>query len=312
MYFTDERGAWPWGTGPARAEPPRPPPLPPGRLVDVPLRGEMMVRDQPADAPAGTAGAPAILLLHGWTLCADVNWFGLYATVARHGRVLAMDVRGHGRGIRSGQPFTLEAAADDAAALLAHLGAGPAIVVGYSMGGSIALLMRRRHPESVAGLVLQSTALRWRVAWDERILWRSMGAMEYGLRLGLADRVIGRYLSAAAHQNPGLGPVLPWLQAEAFRGSPADIADAGRALSRFDARSYAPEVDVPTTVIVSRNDRLLSPDRQRELAAAIPGARTIEAGFGHNGWLVEPDRVGEAIGTAVGTVTEQVEFDHRV
>lgn len=143
----------------AQAEPPLPPPLPPGRMVDVPKRGEMFVRDV---AATGETGGPTILLLHGWTLCADLNWFALYAALARHGRVLAMDVRGHGRGLRSEQRFTLEAAADDAAALLAHLGLAPAIVVGYSMGGSIGMLMWRRHPATVAGLVLQSTALQWR------------------------------------------------------------------------------------------------------------------------------------------------------
>ncbi len=103
----------------AQAEPPLPPPLPPGRLVAVPKRGETLVRELagPADP-----GAPTILLLHGWTLCADLNWYAFYAALARHGRVLAMDVRGHGRGIRSEQRFTLEDAADDAVALLAHLG----------------------------------------------------------------------------------------------------------------------------------------------------------------------------------------------
>jgi len=285
----------------AQAEPPLPPPLPPGRFVDVPGRGEMMIREL---APARETTAPTILLLHGWTLCADLNWFAMYAAAARHGRVLAMDVRGHGRGLRSEQRFTLEAAADDASALLDLLGAGPAIVVGYSMGGSIGLLMWRRHPESVAGLVLQSTALQWRHALRERVLWSSMAGLEYVLRFGVPHGLTERYLRSAAEQNPNLQPVLPWLKAEALRGNPSDLAAAGRGLSAFDAGSYAPLVDVPTVVIVSRQDRLIYADRQRELADAIPEAKSIEIDVAHNGWLVEPDVVCDAIESALGIVAE--------
>ena len=287
----------------SQAEPPLPPPLPPGRVVHVPKRGEMLVREM---VPSSGGGSPTILLLHGWTLCADLNWFALYAALARHGRVVAMDVRGHGRGIRSEQRFTLEAAADDAAALLDELRAGPAIVVGYSMGGSIGLLLWRRHPEKVAGLVLQSTALQWRCALHERVLWSSMAALEYVLRFGVPHGLTERYLRSAAEQNPDLRPVLPWLKAEALRGNPSDLAAAGRGLSAFDARSYAGRIDVPTAVIISRNDRLVRAERQRELADTIPGAKVIEIDVAHNGWLVEPDVVCDAIETALGLVTEQL------
>lgn len=290
----------------SHAEPPLPPPLPPGHLVSVPKRGEMLVRELGA---ATVGDGPTILLLHGWTLCADLNWFAFYSALARHGRVLAMDVRGHGRGIRSEQRFTMEAAADDAAALLDHLGAAPAIVVGYSMGGSIGMLMWRRHPASVAGLVLASTALQWRSALHERVLWGSMAGLEYVLRFGVPHGLTERYLRAAAEANPDLRPVLAWLKAEAQRGSPSDVAAAGRGLSAFDARSYASGIDVPTAVIVSRRDRLIWADRQRELAGAIPGAEAIEINVAHNGWLVQPDTVCAAIETALVVVSAQLRSD---
>ncbi len=287
----------------AQAEPPIPPPLPPGRLVDVPKRGEMLIRELPGSTD--TVG-PTILLLHGWTLSSDLNWFAVYAALARHGRVVAMDVRGHGRGIRSEQRFSLEAAADDAAALLEHLDAGPAIVVGYSMGGSIGLLMWRRHPQSVAGLVLQSTALQWRAALHERVLWNSMAAVEYVLRFGVPHGLTERYLRSAAEQNPDLRPVLPWLKAESLRGNPSAIAAAGRGLSAFDARAYAPRIDVPTVVIVSKRDRLIWAGRQRELADAVPDSQVIEIDVAHNGWLVHPDVVCDAIESGLALVAERL------
>jgi hypothetical protein len=106
---------------------PLPPPLPEGRVVNVAGRGEMFVRQAP-----GPAGSPTVMLLHGWALSADLNWFaGGYEAVGRHGPVVATDIRGHGRGLRSEKPFTLEAAADDVAGLIATLGVGPSVLVGY-------------------------------------------------------------------------------------------------------------------------------------------------------------------------------------
>ena len=280
-----------------RAEVPVPPPLPEGRIVDIPGRGETLVREM-----AGPPGAPTILLLHGWTLSADLNWFTFYDAIGRHGRVLAMDIRGHGRGIRSEQRFSLDGAADDAAALLSHLDAGPAVVVGYSMGGSVALLMWRHHPETVSGLVLQSTALQWRSSLRDRLLWSSMSVVEYALRLGVPRGLTERYLRQAIEDSPGLGRYRGWVKGEMRRPDPTDIAAAGRALSAFDARSFAGEIDVPTAVVVSCRDRLVSPQRQLELAGAIPGAVAMELDIGHDGWLVRPAELAAAIDTALASV----------
>jgi len=278
-------------------EAPDPPPLPPGRLVHVPRRGEMMVREIP-----GEADQPTILLLHGWTLSADLNWFTVYDSVARHGRVLAIDQRGHGRGLRSEQPFTLEEAADDAAALLQHLGGSPAVVVGYSMGASVGLVMWKRHPETVRGLVLQSAGLQWRASPRERVLWSGMAMAEYGLRFGTPKGLTERYLRMATDQNPDLKEHLPWLKAEVRRSDPASIAAASRSLTAFDARPWAGSVDVPTVVVISRRDRLIRPRRQRDLAAAIPGAASMELDAAHNGWLVRPELVAGTLTDAVRTV----------
>jgi 3-oxoadipate enol-lactonase len=135
-------------------DPPVPPvALPPARTVLVPGRGEFFLRDSGGDGPP-------VLLVHGWMFPSDLNWAQTYGPLQRAGyRVLAMDLRGHGRGLRSSAPFRLADCADDAAGVLAALGVAPALVVGYSMGGPVAQLLARRHPERVAGIVLCATAL---------------------------------------------------------------------------------------------------------------------------------------------------------
>lgn len=99
--------------------------------------------DQPA--PDGSADQ-AVLLFHGWTSTAALNWYRCFPALSAHYRVIALDHRGHGRGIRSRLPFRLEHCADDAASLVDQLDLGPTTVVGYSMGGSVAQLMWRRAP----------------------------------------------------------------------------------------------------------------------------------------------------------------------
>ena len=64
---------------------------------------------------------PSLVLLHGWTATADLNWYACFAPLAEHFRVVAIDHRGHGRGLRSAEPFRLEQCADDVAALAREL-----------------------------------------------------------------------------------------------------------------------------------------------------------------------------------------------
>ena len=129
------------------------PPLPLGRRVELPGRGTTFVREVP-----GPPGAPVLLLLHGWMASGGLNWFRTFETLGKEFRVLAPDLRGHARGLRSGQAFRFSDCADDLAVLLGSLDCDPVVVVGYSMGGPIAQLLRRRHPDRVSGLVLSATA----------------------------------------------------------------------------------------------------------------------------------------------------------
>ena len=245
-----------------------PPYLPPSRIVALPGRGEVFVRDSGPDSGSSGDDLP-VLLLHGWTATADVNFFAAYRELAADRRVVALDHRGHGRGMRSAERFTLENCADDAAALLAELGIDQCVAVGYSMGGPISMLLARRHPHRVAGLVVQATALEWSGEWWERARWRTLAFMELGIRLGTGESVVARVLRDAARRNPELTPLRPWLASEFHRGDPRAVTDAGRALARYDARPWASALAVPTAMVVTTKDKLVPPHKQRALAAAL-------------------------------------------
>ena len=102
------------------------------------------------------------MLLHGWMASADLNWGVLYDDLVRRAigcwrSITAATAAGCGRWPRSGSSI----APPTPPACSATLEATPALVVGYSMGGAIAQLMAREHPEVVEGVVLSGTAQHW-------------------------------------------------------------------------------------------------------------------------------------------------------
>ena len=142
--------------------------------------------------------------------------------------MLAVDHRGHGRGLRSPEPFSLSDCAADAAALIAHLQIPPVLAVGYSMGGPIASLLARNHPEWVSGVVLGATAMDWS-GRRMRTFWRTMAALR--LAMGLAPESIWRRgLKAGGFPE---SQITTWTAAELSRGNSVDIAEAGRELGRY-------------------------------------------------------------------------------
>ena len=253
-----------------------PPGLPGAHIRALADRGEVFYRHHKGGRP----GRPTLLLLHGWTASADLQWFTAYEALAAEYPFVAIDHRGHGRGIRADEPFTLEDAADDAAALVQHLGVGPVVAVGYSMGGPISLLVAQRHPALASGLVLEATSLEWQSTVSDRLTWRGLMILEIFLRSRAARWLGRRAVRRLAEANPEIDPYLGWIQAEARRGDPTEIIEAGRALSHFDARPFAPRLGLPAAVVVTTEDRAVRPAKQRALAAAV-GGRVFELAGDH-------------------------------
>jgi pimeloyl-ACP methyl ester carboxylesterase len=104
------------------------------------------------------SGEP-LVLLHGG-LGATELWAPVLPALAAGRRVIAVDLQGHGRTADVDRPFRAETMADDVAALIEHLGIGQADVMGYSLGGFVALRTAIQHPQRVRRLVLVSIAIR--------------------------------------------------------------------------------------------------------------------------------------------------------
>jgi pimeloyl-ACP methyl ester carboxylesterase len=250
------------------------------RLLDVPGRGRLLVRDVPGPSDA----APAVLLLHGLGATARLNWGRCFRPLSAHFRVLSLDHRGHGSGLRTAH-FRLEQCADDAAAAMAALGVGRFVAAGYSMGGPIASLVWQRHPEQVGGLVLCATARHFvprRVARLGRATLPIAAAAARLMPEAARRRMLRRMLVRIEHPE-----LRDRVREDLLGHEPATVIQAADALTRFSSHDWIGTVDVPTAVVVTLLDELVPAVRQRKLARSIPGAEVFEVEGDHDACVRE-------------------------
>jgi pimeloyl-ACP methyl ester carboxylesterase len=105
------------------------------------------------------SGEP-VVLLHGAFMTITNNWTGWIDELSKTRKVIAVEMQGHGRTADIERDFTYENLADDVAALLEKLKIPKADLIGYSMGGGVAMQCAIRHPDNVRKVVVISSAFR--------------------------------------------------------------------------------------------------------------------------------------------------------
>lgn len=246
---------------------------------------------------------PDVVLLHGWALHGGM-WGGWIDTLAEHARLHVVDLPGHGRS-RWHEDIT------DLAGLARHvMGAVPpgAVVLGWSLGGMVALELARRHPAHIAALVLLATTPRF-VAGDG---WEHgmQGDVLDGFARGLAADYRGTVRNFLALQTLGdenAAPALRELRSKlATHGEPDTRAlQAGLGILRAaDLRDSLPRIGHPALVIAGERDRLTPPEAGRQLAMQLPAARFHCVGrAGHAPFLSHPDAVLQEVVPFLGRTT---------
>jgi pimeloyl-ACP methyl ester carboxylesterase len=101
-----------------------------------------------------------VVLLHGAFMTITNNWTGWIGELAKTRQVIAIEMQGHGRTADTPRDITNENLADDVAALLEHLKIPRADLIGYSMGGGVAMQYAIRHPDKVRKVVVISSMFR--------------------------------------------------------------------------------------------------------------------------------------------------------
>lgn len=253
----------------------------------------------------GPTGAPVVILVHGWTATADTNFAKCYRPLSRDVRVIAFDQRGHGRGIRSRWPFRLSDCADDIVAVADALGIERFVPVGYSMGGAIAQLTWKRHPDRVRGLVLCATATRFASGTESMVRVAGLGGLAAVARL--TPPSAHRRASERLYLGRKQGYWEPWAIEAASAHDWRTVLEAGAALGSFRSDAWIGGVDVPTAVVIPTADRVVPPHRQEQLAAAIPGAVAFRTAGNHLAAATSPRTFVSTLRAAVATALERPE-----
>jgi 3-oxoadipate enol-lactonase len=239
-----------------------------------------MLRDLP-----GPTGAPAIVLLHGLGVTADINFYRCYRSLGERFRVLAFDHRGHGDGIRTRRPFRLADCADDAVALADVLELDSFVPVGYSMGGAIAQHVWRRHPTRVGGIVLCATATHFNGTRLERVSFLGLGGLAVAARLTPATV---RRSVAARYRRDRHADWAAWARDQSARSDWRAVLEAAAALGRFRSDPWISGLDIPAAVALTLQDSMVPITRQRQLAASIPDVTVFPVDGDHDAVVTTP------------------------
>ncbi len=251
------------------------PVLPPGRPVRLAGRGTTFVREA-----MGPEDAPVVILLHGWGSTADLTWNRSYRALAQRHRVIALDHRGHGRGIKTHERFRLEDCADDVVALADSLNIDRFIPVGYSMGGPIASLIWRRHRSRVSGLVLCATSRRFNHTPSRRAAFAVLNGTSSLASIG-AFRSVGHLSRAAWSRRLERRGDSAWAIEQTLRHDWPQVLAAGHEIGRFDSTDWIGGVDVPAAVVATLDDEVVATPHQLALADSVAQASVHRVQGGH-------------------------------
>jgi 3-oxoadipate enol-lactonase len=267
-----------------------------GRWLDLPGRGRTWLTDVPGPAPE----SPAVILLHAVGCTGMLTWFPVITELSRKYRVVVFDQRWHGRGIVS-EHFSIRDCADDVAAVADALDLHAPVVAGYSMGSIVTQRVWRQHPERFGGLVLAATTDHFRTTGSERVFHQTMELGMGALRTLSRSKALS--VAAKATTDVLLDPsdTHQWALQEWRSTSSWAVAQAVASLGRHHSTPWLSQIDIPTAVVVTRKDKVLAPERQRGIAALIPGATVHEADCGHAGCVLDAGAFVPAFSEAVDT-----------
>jgi len=249
----------------------------------------------------GGNGKP-LLLIHGFPLDRTL-WASQVKGLADAARVIAPDLRGLGESAMPAGDVTVDAYADDLAALLDSLGVKSAVVAGLSMGGYIAFAFYRKFPARVRGLILANTKAGAdspegkKGRDDNAALAREKGAGAIG------ERMLPKMLTPKAlAERPDLKKSVSDMMAR--QPVPGVVGALMAMRDRPDSTPTLAQISVPTLVITGAEDTLLPPKESEFIRDGIRGAKfAMLDGAAHLSNVEQPDAFNRAVKEFLKTVS---------
>jgi len=229
------------------------------------------------------------LLLHQGLGQASWVWRGQLPAFARRFRTIVFDTRGTGRSPAPGEPYGIADLADDAARILDGRAAH---VVGFSMGGYVALTLALAHPQLVRSLVLAGTGPGGSGRVPRPAHVRDAFDSAFGLPPEENARATLPYTFSPGwtEANPGRFEEIVAARLERPTADETIAAHVAACYGFYDTGADVERIDAPALVLHGSDDLIVPPENGRLLARRLPNARYAELeGRGHNLMLEDPE-----------------------
>lgn len=234
-------------------------------------------------------GEPTLLFIHGWAMSHEV-WQEQTAEFSRDHRVVSIDLRGFGQSDQPEVDYSFDLFADDLDFMIQELGLKKPILVGWSMGASIALVYAVAHPERVSKLVLVDGTPLVLAAEDfpyglpEQQLQQLLGAMQADYAAGM------RFFVDLFFPEPNTDQLKEWVHGISQQTIPAVAISCMANVAGTDLRPLLKQVTVPTLVLHGALDQASSPPINVYMHAQIPNSEIHEfPGKGHAPFLTDAE-----------------------
>jgi pimeloyl-ACP methyl ester carboxylesterase len=255
---------------------------------------------------------PSLLLVHGLGGAA-VNFTELAPLLARRRRVLVPDLPGHGGTEALAEVGSLTDLAAHAGAVAEHEGLLPAAVLGYSMGGVVALRLAVARPEAVTALVLVAPAGIVSATRRARLWLAAVTALRPARAVALARGAVARrgnlrapvfgYWGADDPRSLSPEAVVGFLEAQLEH---RDVGGPGRALVRDDPRPDLDRIACPALLVWGARDRLVPLEDGFEYARRLRCPLRVVPGAGHLVVGEAPEECAAHVEGFLDAVTESV------
>ena len=219
---------------------------------------------------SGPRGGVPVVFIHGFPFDRTM-WEPQVREVSKNRRVLAYDVRGHGRSPAGDGQYSMELFVDDLVMLLDQLKVERAVLCGLSMGGYIALRAAERHPERISGLVLCDT--KSAPDTDEARIKRAVTIA--AVKKDGVPKFANEFVKAVLTENTL--KTKPAIVASLLTGilgnSPLGISGALLAMAaRTDTTAALAKITVPALILVGEQDKITPPSASEAMLKALPKA----------------------------------------
>lgn len=254
---------------------------------------------------AGT-GAP-IIFLHGWCMSSAV-WQHQFKTLDSSFRIIAPDLRGHGRSRPVFGYFDFEHFATDLLDLVRFLGLENVILVGWSMGGQIALQACHDLEDKMVGLVLVSATPSFTAQGDcpFGLTPNESSGMRIKVQRNIVRALSGfhsRMFADGEREELKLSGQVSELLKTIVPPETSVAVAALDSLVKADMRLLLPRISVPALVLNGDRDMICLPQASNYLAEHLKSARHIVfSGCGHAPFITRPEQFNDEITRYAGSI----------